>query len=591
MHLYYYYIILVIVAQRECPPSFFKCHFGQCIDRKLVCDGINHCGDNSDELQCSMFKINKDVSRIICGEEDSETSQPTKFQCASNASLCLDIKVRCNGTTECPHGEDEENCGGCRLNEFECANKHCIRLDWRCDQQDDCLDGSDEANCGVPFVVNQRNCSDRQFSCKDGNCVSLLSLCDGKKDCANGLDESGMCDTICSTDICEQKCNRTPYGPVCSCNSGFRLGGDKKSCFDIDECREMNPCSQDCSNTEGSYICSCFSGYMLRSDKSTCKAMSRNKFMLLNSFDTIYNLSSETINVVWSSNGSRIIGMDLNIRQKLLYFTLDDSRSIFEYNFNTKIITYMQQIGKPKKLAVDWVTNNIYVVSDQSPPLMDICNMAERVCINLLKFKTGESVSSLAVDVLNNQLIYSVLRFSSSAAPLSTIYSHALDGSRMKVVVSEAGHVSDMVIDANKQTIFYADLITSTIWSVGYDGTFRKQIISRQHGVTKPIAIMLTEDQLYVLNVGSKVAAHCKVYADYICKPFEILSLNADNLIVSHNINQLIIPNVCENHKCNSICVAADRGPKCICHSGAFVHANAQCNDVTVIKSSYMLCN
>lgn len=529
------------------------------------------------------------MQKIVCGEEDSETSEPTKFQCLSNASLCLDIKVRCNGTAECPHGEDEDDCGGCRLNEFECANKNCIRLDWRCDRQDDCLDGSDEVNCGgVPFSVNQRNCSDQEFSCKDGKCVSLSDLCDGKKDCSNGLDESGMCDASCDTGICEQNCKRTPYGPVCSCNEGFRLAGDKHSCYDIDECLETDPCSQECTNTEGAYRCSCFTGYMLRSDKTTCKAMSRNKFMLLNSFDTIYNLSAYTIEILWSSNGSRIIGMDLNIRKQLLYFTLEDSSLIYEYNFNTKALSYMQQINKPRKLTVDWVTNNVYVVSDQSPPLLDICHMSEKVCVNLLKFKNREIVSSLAVDVMNNRLFYAVLRFSASTAPSSTIYGHALDGSRMTVIVSDAGHVSDFVTDANKQILFYADLSTSSIWSASYDGTSRKQIIAHQNGVTKPIAIMLTEDQLYVLNVGSRTAAHCKSYADHLCKPFEIMSLNADNILVSHDVNQLMISNVCENHKCISVCVAADRGPKCLCHNGAFLRPGAICNDVMV---NICICN
>ena len=34
--------------------SLFTCNNGRCIDKKLVCDGYNHCGDNYDETHgCS----------------------------------------------------------------------------------------------------------------------------------------------------------------------------------------------------------------------------------------------------------------------------------------------------------------------------------------------------------------------------------------------------------------------------------------------------------------------------------------------------------------------------------------------------------
>ena len=44
-------------------------------------------------------------------------------------------------------------------------------------------------------------------------------------------------------------------------------------CFvvDIDECMEYNDCHQNCTNTEGSYKCSCDLGFVLTDNNRTCE--------------------------------------------------------------------------------------------------------------------------------------------------------------------------------------------------------------------------------------------------------------------------------------------------------------------------------
>ena len=55
---------------------------------------------------------------------------------------------------------------------------------------------------------------------------------------------------------CSQKCTNLVPGYECSCNAGFRLGPDRKTCQDIDECLSK-PCNNPlvCINTYGSYTC------------------------------------------------------------------------------------------------------------------------------------------------------------------------------------------------------------------------------------------------------------------------------------------------------------------------------------------------
>ncbi|GLG98224.1 CLIP domain-containing serine protease B15 [Gryllus bimaculatus] len=82
-----------------CKINQLQCNSGACFDRFLLCDGIKHCDDGTDESSSS-------CGNIPCPRES--------FKCDYGA--CIDKAGFCDGTQHCADGSDEspDKCG-CKL--------------------------------------------------------------------------------------------------------------------------------------------------------------------------------------------------------------------------------------------------------------------------------------------------------------------------------------------------------------------------------------------------------------------------------------------------------------------------------------------
>ncbi|XP_068764757.1 transmembrane protease serine 7 isoform X1 [Struthio camelus] len=136
---------------QPCPPGYFKCSTGLCIEQVQRCDGINNCFDESDELFCVV----------------------PDWSCNSSFAV-QDSLLACNGVSDCENGKDEQNCTDsipCTNHTFKCRNNICIRKqNAKCDGTVDCTDGSDESSC----------------SCGSGKSSDLVSRIVGGRDAQEG---------------------------------------------------------------------------------------------------------------------------------------------------------------------------------------------------------------------------------------------------------------------------------------------------------------------------------------------------------------------------------------------------------------------
>ncbi|KAK3583696.1 hypothetical protein CHS0354_021446 [Potamilus streckersoni] len=136
---------------------------------------------------------------------------------------------------------------------------------WQGENCEDDFDGCLSKPCS-----NERNCTDVRADVQMTSNRSYIC-----SNCPEGYVSKGdKCIDIneCEkTDLCNQTCNNTYGSYVCSCNIGYRLQADSKTCTDIDECSErVDNCKQKCINTNGYFQCACLAGFRLNSSSNQC---------------------------------------------------------------------------------------------------------------------------------------------------------------------------------------------------------------------------------------------------------------------------------------------------------------------------------
>ncbi|KAB5546757.1 hypothetical protein PHYPO_G00075630 [Pangasianodon hypophthalmus] len=168
---------------------------------------------------------------------------------------------RYGNRVDCCWGWTRESWGQCRpVCELGCKHGECVGPD-----QCRCHQGYTGKTCNQD--VNE--CGLKPRPCKH-RCMNMVGSY--KCFCLTGymMTHDGTCrnSRTCAMANCQYGCAVMKGEVMCQCPSpGLRLGPDRRTCVDIDECATgvaKCPRFRQCVNTFGSYICKCHKGFELR---------------------------------------------------------------------------------------------------------------------------------------------------------------------------------------------------------------------------------------------------------------------------------------------------------------------------------------
>lgn len=586
-----------------CSSSEFTCTNNNCVPRLHICDGDDDCGDRSDE------------DSELCA---SKTCSNNQFTCSNRN--CIPSRWRCDGDPDCSDSSDEEGCPMtvtphtppvCGQQMFRCTDGHCIKSLWHCDKEEDCADGSDEEGC-------PSNCSSSEFACHDNGCIPNSQRCDGTPNCRDGSDEaecvkctldefkcgntsecipkSKICDHTrdcpygedeplsCFIDECkninppcQQKCKNLKFGFECSCETGYNLADDRRSCEDINECKVYGKCSQGCINTKGSYKCTCEQGYNLNADKYTCRAIETTPFLVFSTQHTIRKLGisySSTINGYTDivTNQKSIVALDYDYRENYIYWTDVRERRICRaqiprHGSNATLCeVIVSDVHTPEGLAVDWVAKKIYW-TDGVYNEIEVAEFNGSNRFTLFDSNIHEP-RAIVVDPFHGYLFWT-----DWAKSNPRIERAGMDGSpetRSIIVSGQLGWPNGLTIDYTLQRIYWADARLKKIESSKYDGTDRRRIalIIPHH----PFGLGVFENHLYYTDwfrFGKGVRQINKFTGGDKRKLLSVMWSNMD-IRVYHPLRQPQVTNPCgeNNGNCSHLCLLAVGGVTCRCPDG-----------------------
>ncbi|XP_065069050.1 low-density lipoprotein receptor-related protein 4-like isoform X3 [Rhopilema esculentum] len=583
---------------QQCSSTQFKCVWsGHCIDKTIWCDGKSDCVDGSDEQRCPLTTKMTTTRKTTKGSTTPKKCVDNHFKCTKSGK-CVHNSWLCDGERDCADGEDEakELCEKrtCNPTQFACKNGKCILGHLKCDGMNDCGDSSDEQDCPTLKPIE---CTGEAFKCGNtSKCINMLQVCDAKRDCEGGEDEPAECGKNECQDgshSCSQNCFDQKIGYKCTCNKGFQLALDNKTCVNINECHQLGQCSQKCVDFKGSFKCLCNDGYRLDGDMRTCRASGSLAELVIGMRSDIRQLRADGQHykaVVHASFVEVVMSLDVDVQGQYVYFADMGNKSIARASLKSSdhFVHLVRNVEKPEGIAYDWISNKVYwtATHPKYQGVIEVSN-ADGTSRSVLVFKKVDEPRAIAVHPLKRLLFWT------DWGSRPRIERVSMDGLQRQVIVNSE-HVTwpnGLAVDYEANRLYWADSKRNNIGACNLDGT---GLFIAVKDVPNPYGLTVFEDSVYwtnyrqgqVFRANKFNGANKYEYQDGFFAPMDVQ--------VMHPLLQRQVSNPCasNNGGCSHLCLLSSvkkEGYSCACPTDIKMFPDGKTCDVVYPTTTKVL--
>ena len=188
----------------------FVCNNNNTIPMELVDDTIPDCPQGEDEPQYKglLLKSTLKIDPIsnVCEELTMLPCVPGHSKCFKRSTMCLYRRHPIyNHLLFCRNGAHLAECSNFSCNgNFKCPGYYCVHISHTCDGTFDCPHGQDQLNC------EDYTCSGKFKCARLKQCIHLREICDGVPQCLYADDG-----TACDIQTCWENCNCLNYALHC----------------------------------------------------------------------------------------------------------------------------------------------------------------------------------------------------------------------------------------------------------------------------------------------------------------------------------------------------------------------------------------